>query len=113
MNSFFDNPAAIAPFLDETIVVDGVRRSDGEKRTLRLSLAACVIDNGFSEPISSGDADSDVRIYSITVRASDWTDATPPQIGDRVTLGNGRRLALSDVGTISGSVWTLSAREVK
>ena len=114
MNSFFDNPAAIAPFFDDVIVVEGVRPfADGGRRKVQGTFSACVLDAGFSEPLIEGDADSDVRTYSVSIRSGDWVDGTKPQVGDRVQLANGTLLAVSRTDNLLGDIWSLTAREVK
>lgn len=114
MHNLFDNPAAFAPFFDDVIVVEGVRPSaDGAARKVEGSFSASVVYNGFSEPLMEGDADSDVRTYSVSIRSGDWVDGTKPQVGDRVRLADGTRLAVSRTDNLLGEIWTLTAREVK
>ena len=118
MPSVFDNPDAFGPFFDETIVVEGKRpasRAAGASRPVKGTFRACVFDNGFADPFAEGDADSNVRTFSVSVRPGDWIEGTPPQPGDRITLerdGFSFHLAVKDVTPTFGS-WTVAAREVK
>lgn len=92
--SLFDNPAAFAPFYDDTVAVEGTR----EGRVLKTGpLAACVFDQGLDDPIGEGDTASTRRRYTISIRFADWPDTFMPQNGDIVTLadGNGSLTVLS------------------
>lgn len=109
----FDNPSAFAPFYSDTIVVDGVRPFAGSHRRVQGTFKACVLDTGFSEALMEGDADSDVRTYSVSIRSGDWVDGTKPQVGDRVRLANGTQLAVFRTDNLLGETWSLTAREVK
>ena len=124
MNTFdpFSNPAAFAPFYRDAITVEGTRRSlpslqgsHGVPRAVRGTFRACVIDNGFAEPVAESDAESSLRTFGISVRRGDWIDRMPPQTGDRVALvrdGQTLRLCVSGVGVACGDAWTFTAREV-
>lgn len=108
MQDIFKMPAgAFAAFLNDTIVVEA-RRGD---RLVQGTFRACVIDNGFAPGIVDGDAESDVRTYSIQVAELAWVDNTRPQVGDRITLEDDRLLAVSAVEKLGG-YWQLAAREV-
>jgi hypothetical protein len=110
----FNCPAAFSPFFDDAIVVEGVRSSaDGGRRKVQGTFSACVLDTGFAEPLMEGDADSDVRTYSVSIRSGDWVDGTKPQVGDRVRLTNGTQLAVSRTDNLLGENWSLTAREVR
>ena len=113
MHNLFDNPAAFAPFFDDEIFVEGRRKADDGTRKVEGSFPACVVYNGFSEPLIEGDADSDVRTYSVSIRSGDWVDGTKPQVGDRVRLADGTQLAVSRTDNLLGEIWSLTAREVK
>ena len=113
MHNLFDNPAAFAPFFDDEIVVEGRRKDDDGTRKVEGSFSACVVYNGFSEALMEGDADSDVRTYSISIRSGDWVDGSKPQVGDRVRLADGTQLAVSRTDNLLGDIWSLTAREVK
>jgi hypothetical protein len=109
----FNCPAAFSPFFDDAIVVEGVRSSaDGGRRKVQGTFSACVLDTGFAEPLMEGDADSDVRTYSVSIRSGDWVDGTKPQVGDRVRLADGTQLAVSRTDNLLGEIWSLTAREV-
>lgn len=107
----FDSPAAFEPFYDETIVVEGRRGS----RPVKGTFSACVFDTAYADGMLPGDAESEMRTFSVSVRVGDWIDGTPPQVGDRITFerdGIGFKLAVSSVEPVIGS-WTCQAREVK
>lgn len=113
MNSFFNNPAAFAPFFGDVIAVSGRRRADGEVREFAGTFSACVLETSFSDAAVETDADSSVRTFSVSVATGDWLDGQRPQIGDRIRLADGLTLAVSHVDNLAGDTWTLSAREVK
>lgn len=106
----------MAPFFDETIVVEGVRPgvADGTTRTVKGTFKACVFDNGLADPFADADAESNVRTFSISVRARDWIERTPPQTGDRISIdrpGITFKLAVSRVDSVLGDTWTCTAKE--
>jgi len=108
-------PNAFAPFFDETIVVEGVRKHGSGTRSVRGSFKACVFDSGFADPFAEADAESNARAFSVSVRAGDWLDRTPPQTGDRISFdkqGLSFKLAVSRVESLFGDTWTLTAKEV-
>ena len=107
--------AALAPFFDETIVVEGKRKHGSGTRSVRGTFNACVFDNGFADPFAEADAESNVRTFSISVRAGDWIERTPPQTGDRISIdGQSQtfKLAVSRVDSVLGDTWTCTAKEV-
>ena len=107
--------AALAPFFDETIVVEGKRKHGSGTRSVRGTFNACVFDNGFADPFAEADAESNVRTFSVSVRAGDWIERTHPQLGDRITFnkqGSTINLAVSRVESLLGDIWALTAREV-
>ena len=114
MSSIFHNAAAMAPFFDDVIIVEGRRTSSDHNGTRSISgtFRACVIDNGFADPIAAGDAESNVRTYTIITPVGGWLERTPPQTGDRITLENGRRLAVQRINALDAGDWTLTAKEV-
>ena len=144
MSSIFHNAAAMAPFFDDVIVVEGVRASTPQPLNpstpqplnnstsqplnnptiqqsnnqtipqptrIRGTFRACVIDNGFADPVAAGDAESSVRTYTIVTPAGEWLAHTPPQTGDRITLSNGRHLAVQAINSIDAADWTITAKE--
>ena len=83
---------------------------------------ACVFDQGFATPFAEADADTTIRTFSIQIKAGDWLEKKPPQIGDEVSLGQmfecapdapAMRLVVCKVGNLIGSVWEVTAREVE
>jgi len=124
VSSIFHNAAAMAPFFDDVIVVEGVRASTSQTlkqsnnqttpqpTRIRGTFRACVIDNGFADPVAAGDAESSVRTYTIVTPAGEWLAHTPPQTGDRITLSNGRHLAVQAINSIDAADWTITAKEV-
>lgn len=110
----FNCTSAFAPFFDEVVSIEGRRKSDDGPYTLSGTALACVLENGFSDPMVDVDADSDVRVFSVSIRRSDWIDRSRPAIGDRIVLTgrDGLKLAVSRVDADATS-WTLTAREVR
>lgn len=87
---------------------------------MRGTFRASVVDAGFADPISDGDAESGVRAFSVSVPAGEWLERTAPQVGDRIKVESvcGRAvklptLAVASVGLLPGGVWTFGAREVR
>ena len=104
--------SVFSPFFDRRISVEGKRPfTPGHSRKVAGTFQACVFDNGPSDPLMDTDAGTNVRTFSISVRAGDWLDHTPPQTGDTITIGE-VRTAVSRVETVTGDTWTLTAREV-
>lgn len=108
---------AFSPFFDTSISVEGNRKSGNVAGTYN----ACVFDNGFADPMIEVDGDTTVRTYSIMIKAGDWLEERPPQIGDRITIGNSTdcardlpliRLAVSSVDSLLGDTWSMTATEV-
>ena len=120
MGGVFDSSVAFVPFYDEVIVVEGKRpfRSDGgtvASRVMKGTFRACIFDEGFADPLSPNDADSSARYFSVSVKPGDWRDATPPQVGDRISFERESitfNLRVKDIVPTFGS-WTVTAREVK
>ncbi len=119
---FTDTQNAFEPFFDTPVFVKG-RRPD-ERNEIKLvsgTFYACVFDQGFANPILDADADTDVKTYTIQIRAGDWLNKLPPQIGDEVQIGKqmecapnapSSKLVISQVGELVGDVWDLQAKEV-
>ena len=110
MHAHFDRPSAFRRFYDDEIVVEAQRAGRSVKGTFK----ACVFDSGFAEPFADADAETDVRSFSVSVRAGDWIDAKPPQVGDRIALvreGFSYSLAVKSVSPGVGD-WCMDAREV-
>ena len=116
------NSRAFRHFFDEPIVVEGERPcldtaqgASPSARSVKGTFLACVFDNGLSSPFADSDVDTDVRTFSISVRARDWIERTPPQLGDRISLdsnGISFKLAVSRVESLLGDIWTVTAKEV-
>ena len=109
-------PSAFSVFFDCPISVEGERAHSSQAgRKVAGSYMACVFDNGYVDPFAEADAESNVRSFGISVKAGDWLDNEPPQVGDRITLPQGNinfKLAVFRVESILGDTWTLTAREV-
>ena len=107
---FDDISGAFEPMFSDSFSVRGKRNG----RTIRGTFYGCVLDTGFSDPISEADSESVVRSYSITVCRENWLERKPPQTGDRVEVAEipGLRLAVSHVDSVAGDLWTFTAREV-
>jgi hypothetical protein len=137
MPGIFHNSAAFVPFFDCVISVEGLRASSSSgsaaptlaaataARKVSGTFKACVFDNGFADPFAAADADSNVRTFSISVRAGDWIERTPPQIGDRITIHEemevpegalcpkSHALTVSRVDSVTGDIWSFRAKEVE
>lgn len=109
MKSPFDNTEiAFEPFFDTPISVEGVR----ENTKVAGTFYACVFDNGYADPYTEADADTVIRTFAIQLRAGDWLEGKPPQIGDTVTVqGLPKKLAVSRVESELGEIWELTAKE--
>lgn len=106
-----DRPYAFRGFYDKVIVVKAPRAG----RTVTGTFKACVFDDGFADPFSEADAETDVRAFGISVCIGDWIDAKPPQVGDRIELeihGMNFKLAVKSVSP-GIDEWRMVAREVK
>lgn len=111
MNKIFDNPAAFAPFYDSLVSINGNRRL----RTIRSTFRACVIDQGFEDPLSADGTGSTRCAISVRIRKSGkqgWNDVTPPQVGDVVTHG-GVRFNVFDVELFDATDYILKARQAE
>ena len=133
MPDIFHNSAAFTPFFGCVISVEGLRASSSSgsaaptlaaataARKVSGSFEAYITDNGFANAFAAADADSNVRTFSISMRAINWSERTPPQIGDRITIQEsketpslvGLSLAVSRVDSVTGDTWFLTAKEVK
>ena len=105
MCSIFRNPAAMAPFFDDVLAVEGRRRARNAAQTIRSTLRACVIDDGVDEPLMDQSTGVTRRRWLIRVRAVDWPEVEPPQVGDVVHIpgeyylgGDPVRAAVKSVG---------------
>lgn len=107
---FDDISEAFEPIFSDSFSVRGKRNG----RTIKGTFYGCVLDTGFSDPISEADAESVTRSYSITIRKGEWLERKPPQTGDRVEVGEmpDLKLAVSHVDSVAGDLWTFTAREV-
>jgi hypothetical protein len=109
VNSFFDNPAAFAPFFTERCLVCG---KGPTRRHIAATLQCCVLDEGFAEPISEEDSMSEIAAKSVSFRVADWPFTDSPQVGDIVELDDGGRFSVAAVNRDNGE-WRLSVRQSK
>lgn len=116
-NPFEFSRDAFAQFFDTPISVGGKRKGINVSGTYN----ACVFDNGFAQPIIETDSDTSVRTYSIMIKAGDWLEERPPQVGDKITISNSTdcardlpiiKLVISSVDSLLGDTWSLTATEV-
>lgn len=109
MKSVFDNPKALAPFFDDVLVIEG-RRAGG--RDVRCTISACVLDQGFSDPLMDGaSSSSDARELVVQLPRACWPYIQPPQIGDRVKMKTGQSFEVYKVGLFDATVYMLNIRE--
>lgn len=117
-NPFRFSRDAFSQFFDVPISVTGKRKSGNVAGTYD----ACVFDNGYADPMMETDADTSVRTYSIMIKAGDWLEMRPPQVGDRIAVNVSSdcardlptiNLAVSSVDSLLGDTWSLTATEVK
>lgn len=107
MPDIFHNPRALAPFYRDRIAITG-KRPDGVR--FAFPLPACVLDQGWDDPLAEGDAATMRRRYSIRVRTCDWPETFPPQTGDEITLADGTLLSTHSSSRAVGD-YLLEARE--
>ena len=87
MPSIFHNPAAMAPFFDDVIVVEGVRPGG---RSVKGTFNACVFDLGLADIDQDALATSGEHAFSIQIRKCEWTEPSPPWRGMTVRRANRR-----------------------
>lgn len=122
MKNPFNDMGAFSPFFDTPVSVSGERaRPQGGVTRIAGTYTACVFDNGFAGPFSEADVDSSVRTFSIQVRAGDWLERKPPQVGDRISIANvtpcdpelpSVSLAVSTIDSLFGDIWIFTAKEI-
>lgn len=106
MAGMFDNPGPFDPFFDDVVCIEGVR--DG--RTVCETVPACVMDQGFDDPLTDVSTETNRRKVEVTVRRSDWREILPPQTCDVVRLDDGGEFEVFAVVASHASEWILRAR---
>ena len=105
--------SAFDPMLCDTIVVEGKRNVSGSvTRPVSGTFRASVMENGYAEPTSDQDAERKVLMIVVWVKEGDWIEKSPPQVGDRIFLENGRQFAVKEAGAPFGGIWPMEAWEV-
>ena len=89
---------ALAPFYDTEVAFFGTRPGP---RPIAVVVKCCVFEDGFAPPPIDTDVDTSVRTYSLSFPISAWTDETPPQKGERVSM-NGADYFVDAVQTVIG-----------
>lgn len=85
MNNIFDIPAAFEPFYDTPVAFHGTRPS---ARPIALTVPCCVFEGGFDDPILDTSVDTSRRVVGLSFTRASWREATPPQVGERVSFDN-------------------------
>lgn len=110
MAGLFQNPRAWDPMFDDPVVFSGVRNGVAWRRPVK----ACVLDNGFGDPVDEQSAQGPREIV-VTVRGKEWSGsgAPHPKIGDAVTLVDRTAFAVYNVAPFAFGEWTMKARAAK
>lgn len=99
----FDNPKAFDPFFDDHVSVEAVRAG----RTVRTTCAACVLDEGYDDPLSDA-VQTSRRIVTVLVRGGECFCFGGFKPGD-VVVSEGSRLAV-ERASLSHGVWEARCR---
>jgi len=81
MPSIFHNPAAFAPFFDQSVGYHGLAQSGTFK--------ASVCEDGLSDPLAEASVDTDVKAVVVTIPKfgeGGWNHTSRPRVGDKITL---------------------------
>jgi hypothetical protein len=106
-NSIFDLGPAMEAFLD-TPAAFSCRRNDGKSQ---FSILSSFLDNGFDGGIIDESTGSEIAAASLQIARSGrnaWPLLTPPQEGDRVSVGD-RNFAVTSVSA-DAELFTLGMR---
>ena len=105
---------AFAPFYDSHVRITGTRESAVLTRTIDGTFPACILENGYAEPMGDIGTASTARMVTIYIPRTGpdaWRDETPPQRGDTVTMMDGTRYGVQRVDSTDFTQYTLEAKE--
>lgn len=81
MPSVWHNPAAFAPFFDQSVGYRGLAQSGTFK--------ACVCEDGMADPLADASTSTDVLAVVVTIPKfgeGGWNHTARPRIGDKIHL---------------------------
>ena len=114
MANLFHNPHAFAPMFDTYVRLTGTRVAGASTRAIDGTFKACVLDNGYADPIGDTATASTVRLvlcYIPRRGPESWRDETPPKRGDMLRPVGGGNFKVTSVDATDESMFTLEARE--
>lgn len=114
MANLFHNPHAFAPMFDTHVRLTGTRAAGASTRAIDGTFRACVLDDGYADPVGDTATASTVRavtIYVPRMGPEAWRDETHPQRGDILRPVCGGRFKVTSVDATDATMFTLEARE--
>lgn len=114
MANLFHNPHAFAHMFDTYVRLTGTRVAGVCTRAIDGTFKACVLPNGYADPIGDTGTASDVRLVLVYIPRTgpeSWRDKTHPQRGDTLRPVGGGKFKVTSVDATDESMFTLEARE--
>ena len=105
---------AFAPFYDSRVRITGTRGAGASTRTIDGTFPACLLDNGYADPMGESNTQSTARTRTIYIPRTGpdaWRDETPPQRGDTITTLDGARWGVQSVDATDRTQFTMEVKE--
>jgi len=94
------NVGLSASFDAQAATYTGLRREDGQARTINDGLGVLILESGTADNFTDAIAPTYSTAYIVAIRREDWRDATDPEVADKIEIapdGIGVELKVSAV----------------
>lgn len=102
---------AFEPMFDDNVKIVSNRPS----LTIRGTFAACVFPIQFADPFAEDTAQTEIRRFSVLIKKGGpraWNYKDPIRIGDKITLKDGLKTAVTKVNLSTGPWFDVETRQI-